>query len=491
VSYSATPRQSAVLNSGTLATQAMPALGLTVAAGSLVAGAVCYDSTVTLNSVSDNGGNSTYNLKSTITDTGNLVKITSFSLGNVGGSPTTITFHFSATCQSCAVVAEWPGDLAAADPNDGTTGAFQTAVAAGANNVSTGSITTTADGDLIVVGLSDTASTTACSAGTSPNAFTSVATASDTTNNFSLRLESFVQAAHAAIAGTGGIVTAGDNAVSNIVAFKPSAGAAVVAGPAHFRGRTFPSQWRPNRSLFQGAAQDQSSFGVETNPHWRGRTWAPQWKPLPALTRNSDPNAPFAQPETNTFFVPKTWPVQWKPWPQGKTTAQDFSSFGVETNPHWQGRVWSAIWTLMPLTRSVPTDVPFVPPDTPTYFQARLWPVAWTPLGVLARLPAVDVLLAQSDAPTYFTPRQLPFIWNLNRALGQNTAQDFSSSSVETNVQFTPRSWPLQWALQASLMRGAAQDFSTLPPVSQPVYARYGASHGIGALSAIPGEIPS
>jgi len=237
-----------------------------------------------------------------------------------------------------------------------------------------------------------------------------------------------------------------------------AAAAGVVENYAFFKGRTFPSQWNLNAALLRGVAQDTSSFGIETNPHWRGRTWAPQWSLLRALMQNSDPNAPLAQPETNTFFIPRAWPLQWKPLPLGRTTAQDFSSFGVETNPHWAGRAWPAIWQ---------------------------------PLAALGRVPAIDVPFVQPDTPAYFTLRVWPLQWNINKAIRQVTAQDFSAFGVETNVQFISRTWPAQWNLQASLMRGAPQDFSTLPPATQPVYARYGASHGIGALSAIPGEIPS
>src|SRR5258706_9316647 len=50
------------------------------------------------------------------------------------------------------------------------------------------------------------------------------------------------------------------------VTIKGSAGAAAAEGAPRFQGRVFPSQWSPNRQLLRNTAQDQSSFGVETNP---------------------------------------------------------------------------------------------------------------------------------------------------------------------------------------------------------------------------------
>lgn len=125
----------------------------------------------------------------------------------------------------------------------------------------------------------------------------------------------------------------------------------------HWQSRKFPLQWNPLAKLSQTDPQDSSSFGVETNPHWRGRTFPLQWAPLLALMRNSDTNAPFAQPETNTHFKPWSWPLQWTPVPLGRTTAQDFSSLGVETNIFYRPRTWGQQWNLtQSLLRGTPQD---------------------------------------------------------------------------------------------------------------------------------------
>jgi hypothetical protein len=242
----------------------------------------------------------------------------------------------------------------------------------------------------------------------------------------------------------------------------------VVENKAEYRARSFPFNWFPRLRNLTNYAQDQSSFGVETNPHWRGRAFPPQWSPLRALVQKSDPNTP---PQlANPHWIGLPWPIQWKPMPLGRTTAQDFSSFGVETNPHWRGRPWPFIWQLMPLGRSVPTDVPFTPPDVPVYFQPRTWPLQWKPLAALNQVPATDVPPFQADTPAYFLLRTWPILWQLNRALGQTTANDLSSTGVETNVQFTPRTWASQWNLQASLLRGTPQDFSSTAPVGTMQY---------------------
>src|SRR6266436_7853395 len=207
------------------------------------------------------------------------------------------------------------------------------------------------------------------------------------------------------------------NWVPNVVAFKPFAATGTIDVPSSYPSRSFPRQWNLSAALFRGAAQDTSSFGVETNPHWRGRTWAAQWSPLRALMQNSDPNAPFAQPETNTFFIPRMRPTAWNPLPLARTTAQDFSSFGVETNPHWRGRVWPVVWT-----PAVPNPVPAVdvpaPPavETNTYFIPRTWSVQWTLTAGLLRGTPQDlstvVVVTQAQyimsMSQFFNPGSVP-----------------------------------------------------------------------------------
>lgn len=305
-----------------------------------------------------------------------------------------------------------------------------------------------------------------------------------------------------------------------------SAAVAVVEGPTHFKPRSFPSQWNLNQFLFRNTAQDFSSSAVETNPHWRPRTLPSQWNVQASLRQNAAPNA-VVTIDTPPPFTPHTLPAQWICNPRLlQNTAQDFSSSAVETNPHWTGKTFPAQWTQLPALRmNAATDVPVVVTlDTPPPFVSRTLPAQWVLNPILLMNAAQDFLTVVEanphyvpfqiatdwavesfamrggavDAPTltvetntFFIPRTWPIQWVLTQLLKQNTAQDFSSSAPETNTFFIPRTWPPQWNLQASLMRGTAQDFSSLPPATNPVYARYGAAHGMGMLSAIPGEIPS
>lgn len=208
---------------GSNLTGATPTIAVTnpVGSGNLYCGGVCHDSTQTLNSVTDDQSN-TYNLSSTFTDTTNAIAVTAFWLGNVTNGPKTITLHFSASTNACGVVSEFSGDLAASNPNDGSTGQFQSSIASGANNQTSTSITTTTAGDLIFgVGV-DSGNNTAPTTGTSPNAFTSINTADNTTLILSIRTEFFSQAAAGSIAATFGPGANGDPGVTIVVAFKPS-----------------------------------------------------------------------------------------------------------------------------------------------------------------------------------------------------------------------------------------------------------------------------
>src|SRR6266436_1817146 len=101
--------QNAVMNNQTVISPTV-AVTNTIASGNIYCGAVVYGSNETLNSVTDDKSN-TYNLKSTITQTADLIKITQFELGNITNAPKTITFNFSVATDSCAVVAEFSGGL--------------------------------------------------------------------------------------------------------------------------------------------------------------------------------------------------------------------------------------------------------------------------------------------------------------------------------------------------------------------------------------------
>src|SRR6266481_899678 len=381
---------------------ALPGATLTVnisagGTGNLICGSVTYADGATLSNVKDNNG-VTYNIVDTIHDVPNSTFLSTFYLPNISGAPTSLIATFSVAGGAFVNIQmqEWSG-IATATPLDG----HNMATAASAATVVSPNITTTAAGDLIYGCLVNDSGAVGAYGATSPFTLQNA----DNTNGLGAD-ESQIQSATGTVQASFGN-NINQACIVGVMAFKAAA-AGVVENYAAFKGRTFPPQWNLSAALFRGAAQDTSSLGVETNPHWRGRAWAAQWSPLRALMQNSDSNVPFAQSETNTFFIPRMRPAAWNPLPLARTTAQDFSSFGVETNPHWVGRPW---------------------------------PVIWKPLVALNRVPAADVPFVAVDAPVYFLLRTWPLQWQLNRALGRNTANDFSSLAVETNQFFQPRTW--------------------------------------------------
>lgn len=195
-----------------------------VTSGNLVVGSFLVDDSCTITSIKDNKTN-TYTQKSPQDDATNLIRSTLFELGNITNGPQTVSITISgAPCNGAMTLAEFSGGAASSDPSDGTTGQFQASVAAGANNQTSTAIITTTNGDLIVGNGVDDLTATAPSAGTSPNAFTSITTAVNTTNISGMRLEYFVQSSSGSIAATFGIATANDPAMTIVVALKPSGG---------------------------------------------------------------------------------------------------------------------------------------------------------------------------------------------------------------------------------------------------------------------------
>jgi hypothetical protein len=369
--------------------------------------------------------------------------------GSQAGGATSITATFSSSVAATAIsFQEWSG-IQSTTPLDQSS---LTNIASSSTPTGT-AVITTASGELCFAGIcADTGGPTSQAAGTNV-AWT---LRNNDTTNFLLADESFVQAAAGSIAAQF-VFGAAQGSQIGIMTFKAAA-AGVVERLTEFKSRTFPVKWNLNAALFRTSAQDTSSFGVETNPHWVGKPQPPQWNISKGLYRNPATDVPFVVTDTPVYFIQRPYPVQWSVnkalW---QITAQDFSSFGVETNPHWLGKPWPVAWSLRTLLQNSAADVPVTAVETNPHWVGKTYPVQWSAL----------------------------------RALLQNTPTDVFVSAIETNIQFIPRSWPSQWSLQASLLRGIPQDFSSLPPATQPVYARYGASHGIGALSAIPGEIPS
>ncbi len=132
-----------------------------VVAGHLIAVYVTYDNGggITLNSVTDSLGN-TYTIVQTLTDTVNVQKSSVAYAKNIAGGANTVTATFSAAiCCRLIIVHEISGADTAA-PLDGNFGQLQAAPGTGVNAVTTGNMTTTANGDYIFGATSDSAQAT-------------------------------------------------------------------------------------------------------------------------------------------------------------------------------------------------------------------------------------------------------------------------------------------------------------------------------------------
>jgi len=124
--------------------------GRAVQPGSLVIVFVSADTTSAVTvTVADDKGNS-YIQSDFVNDPGALQGGFVFFLGNVQGGPSIFTATFGASNFSVELLfEEFTGIAATRDPRDGHIGADVVTPGNGANTISSGSITTTQDGDLV------------------------------------------------------------------------------------------------------------------------------------------------------------------------------------------------------------------------------------------------------------------------------------------------------------------------------------------------------
>lgn len=215
-----------VLGGGTIANVATTGIGT----GNAICGAVSWDDSggATIVSVTDNAGSpNTYTLESVIRDSGNSESVVVFSLGNVQGNPTIITATFAGTASARTILwDEYSGISQVADPRDGHGGQFQATPGTTANAITSGNISTAIDGDLIygVTVNTGPTGTATISAGTSFALRTTDTTASCAQTNS----EDRVQASHSATTPATFTQASNENAVTVVIALKPSAG----SGPA-------------------------------------------------------------------------------------------------------------------------------------------------------------------------------------------------------------------------------------------------------------------
>lgn len=169
-----------------------------VTSGNAIVGAIGYASGVTLNSITDDKGNTLTPVVRTKTDSLNAYALALFRLLNITNGPITVTGNFSATPTDPFIILHEVSGLTAAALDQDL--AAETATLT-ANATTTGNVTTTADGEYIFgVAINSEEGFGALHAGTSPNAFT-VGESQNSTYPFFCS-EDFIQSAQGAIAAT-------------------------------------------------------------------------------------------------------------------------------------------------------------------------------------------------------------------------------------------------------------------------------------------------
>jgi hypothetical protein len=222
-------------------------------AGNLVIGIVSFDSASgeTVTSVTDNaaGGSSTYTAETEINDTTNNEGTVAFHCANVKAGVTSVTIHFSpAPIVATAIVEEFSGNLVQNDGRDGAAhgGQLQPSPGTGTDGISSGTFTTTTNGDLIWGGTGNNSGAGAASAGTG---FTAGTRFTGTGSNADLDTEFLTQ------------TTAG------------SGTAATFTQAANSRRTTFMLAIKPFVSLTPVPPQPEWPYGKEPVFPPSGRTW--------------------------------------------------------------------------------------------------------------------------------------------------------------------------------------------------------------------------
>jgi len=209
-------------NAGTAASVAVT-LGAAVGSGNTVCGWVSWGegpTTTHLTSVTDDKGN-TYTISDRLGDGNNAQAGAMFFRGNITNGPTIITANFSPNQTFLQIGAdEYSGALAATNPSDGhsVAAAVQTGSTA-TDFLSSGSFTTSVNGDLIYGVTMDTFGATLASAGTGYTQRQTNTIAVDATS------EDKVQSTAGSVAATFTTSNAGGRYITLAVAIQPTGGA--------------------------------------------------------------------------------------------------------------------------------------------------------------------------------------------------------------------------------------------------------------------------
>lgn len=197
----------------------------TVSNNSLVVGFATCNNAATINTVTDDKGNS-YTLLDLLNDTNNFERQVLFYKEGITNGPTVVTANLSISTDFRRMAAsEYSGILTAA-AIDGHNGQIIATPGTGANVLNPGAFTTTGNGDLIWCCVTnDGGGPDTLSAGTSPNAFTQRAVGSSSDHICTL-VEDFLQTSAASITPTVG-TTINNSKMLNGAGFKISSGGSV------------------------------------------------------------------------------------------------------------------------------------------------------------------------------------------------------------------------------------------------------------------------
>lgn len=179
----------------------------TVGNAGAVCGVVSYQASgAALSTVTDDKSNS-YTVQRTVTNQD--VKMSTFYLANITNAPSTITATFASATQYRSLIIIEASGIATASALDVETGQASLSPGGGANDISSGSVTTTADGDFICGFVVETSAfnTNEFTAGTSV-AYTK-REENGGANQIDMAAETFVQSTQGAIAATFAGATAG------------------------------------------------------------------------------------------------------------------------------------------------------------------------------------------------------------------------------------------------------------------------------------------
>lgn len=197
-------------------------MAATVGNGNAIVGIASWDGTGghVLISVADDKGN-TYNLGTQLGPDANGQASRTFWRGNITNAPQIITGTFTAGTAFPAIICdEFSGGAALSDPNDGHIDQVQATPGTGTDAISSTSVTTTVDGDLIWGGTIDTDGANTASAGTGFTAATR-----DTSQGYELFSEYKTQTTHGSVAATFTQAT-GNHRLTSVVTLQPASGGA-------------------------------------------------------------------------------------------------------------------------------------------------------------------------------------------------------------------------------------------------------------------------